>query len=246
MSEDTTRPAEEANDEAQAEQNTEQQNTEVQAQDEADSAEAQATESSAPATSTEESADEDAPAFQLSEPKHPDMKWYIVHTQSSFEKRAKQGLEENIKRHKKENEFGDILIPVESVVELVKGKKKATERKFFPGYMLVQMVLTEENWHLVKATNRITGFVGNAKNPPAIPLREVERIANQMVEGLTKARPKYSFKEGDNVRVIDGPFSNFNGTVEEVNSAKNKLRVLVSIFGRATPVELDFIQVEKT
>lgn len=175
-----------------------------------------------------------------------DLKWYIIHAQTSFEARAKSSLEEAIVRAKKEDDFGDILIPVESVVELVKGQKKSTERKFFPGYMLVQMILSDENWHLVKSTPRITGFVGNARKPPAIPPKEVERIMGQMVEGRQQAKPKYSFKEGDSVRVIDGPFANFNGTVEEVKPEKSKLRVLVSIFGRATPVELDFIQVEKT
>lgn len=175
-----------------------------------------------------------------------DLKWYIVHTQTSFEARARASLDEAIVRAKKEDEFGEILIPVESVVELVKGQKRSTERKFFPGYILVQMILSDENWHLVKKTPRITGFVGNARKPPAIPAREVERITAQMVEGRQQAKPKYSFKEGDNVRVIDGPFANFNGTVEEVKPEKSKLRVLVSIFGRATPVELDFIQVEKT
>lgn len=176
----------------------------------------------------------------------PDLKWYIVHSQTSFEARAKASLEEAIVRAKKEDEFGEVLIPVESVVELVKGQKKSTERKFFPGYMLVQMILTDENWHIVKSTPRITGFVGNARKPPSIPPKEVERIMGQMVEGRQQAKPKYTFKEGDSVRVIDGPFANFNGQVEEVKPEKSKLRVLVSIFGRATPVELDFIQVEKT
>lgn len=192
----------------------------------------------------EEVTKEEAPKRKKST--REDLKWYIVHAQTSFEARAKSSLDEAIVRAKKEDEFGDILIPVESVVELVKGQKKSTERKFFPGYMLVQMVLTDENWHLVKSTPRITGFVGNARKPPAIPRKEVDRIMGQMVEGRQQAKPKYSFKEGDNVRVIDGPFANFNGTVEEVKPEKSKLRVLVSIFGRATPVELDFIQVEKT
>jgi len=177
---------------------------------------------------------------------NPDMKWYIVHTQSGYEARAKTSLQDSIARAKKAEFFGEILIPTESVVELVKGQKKSTERKFFPGYMLVQMILNDETWHIVKGTQRITGFVGNARNPPVVPEDEVLRITNQMVEGAQKARPKFTFKEGDNIRVIDGPFSNFNGTVEEVKPEKNKLRVLVSIFGRATPVELDFIQVEKT
>jgi transcriptional antiterminator NusG len=177
---------------------------------------------------------------------NPDMKWYIVHTHSGFESKAKSSLMERAERLGKKDSFGDVLIPVESVVELVKGQKKSTERKFFPGYILVQMVLNEETWHVVKHTPRITGFVGNANNPPAVPEEEVARITNQMVEGATKAKPKFNFKDGDTVRVIDGPFANFNGTVEEVRPEKNKLRVLVSIFGRATPVELDFIQVEKS
>ncbi len=195
-------------------------------------------------SSSDEEATEELPKRRKST--REDLKWYIVHTQTSFEARARASLDEAIVRSKKEDEFGDVLIPVESVVELVKGQKRSTERKFFPGYILVQMILTDENWHLVRQTPRITGFVGNARKPPAIPAREVERITAQMVEGRQKAKPKYTFKEGDPVRVIDGPFANFNGTVEEVKPEKSKLRVLVSIFGRATPVELDFIQVEKT
>ncbi len=198
----------------------------------------------APKAEDEAPSEEEATKRKIST--RPDLKWYIINAQTSFEARAKNSLEEAIVRAKKEDEFGDVLIPVESVVELVKGQKKATERKFFPGYMLVQMILTDENWHIVKTTPRITGFVGNARKPPAIPPREVERIMGQMVEGRQQAKPKYTFKEGDNVRVIDGPFANFNGTVEEVKPEKSKLRVLVSIFGRATPIELDFIQVEKT
>lgn len=178
--------------------------------------------------------------------KHPDMRWYIVHTQSGFENKARNALYDTAKRFNMEEFFGDILIPVEAVVELVKGQKKSTERKFFPGYIMVQMLLNDETWHVVKKTPRITGFVGNARTPPAVPEQEVLRISSQMAEGTKKIRPKYTFKDGDSVRVIDGPFSNFNGTVEEVKPEKNKLRVLVSIFGRATPVELDFIQVEKT
>ena len=138
-----------------------------------------------------------------------DLKWYIVHTQTSFEGRAKNSLDEAIIRNHKEEEFGDILIPVESVVELVKGQRRSTERKFFPGYILVQMDLTDENWHLVRSAPRVTGFVGNARKPPSIPLKEVERITAQMVEGRTQAKPKYNFKEGDSVRVIDGPICQF-------------------------------------
>lgn len=175
-----------------------------------------------------------------------DFKWYIVHTQSGFEAKAKASLLDSIQRSGKKDFFGDILIPVESVVELVKGQKKSTERKFFPGYILVKMRLNDETWHIVKSTARISGFVGSARNPPALPEEEVNRITHQITEGAAKAKPKYVFKDGDSVRVIDGPFANFNGTVEEVRPEKSKLRVLVSIFGRATPVELDFIQVEKT
>ncbi len=175
-----------------------------------------------------------------------ELKWYIVHTQSGYEAKAKASLQERIQRFNQQAHFGDVLIPVESVVELVKGQKRSTERKFFPGYILVKMHLTDETWGIVKHTPRITGFVGSQRTPPSLSEDEVLRITNQMTEGAQKAKPKYSFKEGDNVRVIDGPFSNFNGTVEEVRPEKSKLRVLVSIFGRATPVELDFIQVEKS
>ncbi|MEO5668496.1 MAG: transcription termination/antitermination protein NusG [Bdellovibrionota bacterium] len=173
------------------------------------------------------------------------LKWYIVHAQSGLENKAKTALLERAKRLGKEDFFGEVLIPTESVVELKKGQRKSSQRRFLPGYMLVQMVLNEETWHIVKDTPRISGFIGNARNPPPVPEAEVLRISSQMEEGAAKPVAKYSFKDGDTVRVIDGPFSNFNGTVEEVKPEKNKLRVLVSIFGRATPVELDFIQVER-
>lgn len=178
-------------------------------------------------------------------PDRTNLKWYIVHAQSGLENKAKTSLLERAKRLGKEEFFGEVLIPTESVVELKKGQRKSSQRRFLPGYMLVQMLLNEETWHIVKDTPRISGFIGNAKNPPAVPEAEVLRISSQMEEGAAKPVAKYSFKDGDTVRVIDGPFSNFNGTVEEVKPEKNKLRVLVSIFGRATPVELDFIQVEK-
>lgn len=180
------------------------------------------------------------------ETKNPDMRWYIVMCQSGFEKRAKLSLLESIERSNVASQFGEILIPAESVVELVKGKKKNTERKFFPGYILLQMVFNQETWHVVKRANRVSGFVGNVNNPPPVSPTEFDRIVKQMVEGAAEARPKFKYKEGDSVKVIDGPFSNFSGTVEEVRPEKNKLRVLVSIFGRATPVELDFIQVKKS
>lgn len=171
--------------------------------------------------------------------------WYVVHTYSGFEQKAKLALQERIRQHHMEALFADVLIPSENVIELVRGEKKTTTRKFFPGYMLVKMILNDNTWHLVKNTPRITGFVGNAVNPPAVPEEEVARITNQMEEGTLKPRPKVEFEEGESVRVIDGPFVNFNGVVEEVKPDKGKLRVMVSIFGRSTPVELDFVQVEK-
>ena len=173
------------------------------------------------------------------------MKWYVVHTYSGYEQKAKLALAERIRQFKMDAVFGEILIPSENVIELVRGEKKTTSRKFFPGYMLVKMILNDNTWHLVKSTPKITGFVGNAVRPPAVPEEEVARITNQMTEGTLKPRPKVQFEEGESVRVVDGPFVNFNGVVEEVKPDKGKLRVLVSIFGRSTPVELDFVQVEK-
>ncbi len=171
--------------------------------------------------------------------------WYVVHTYSGFENRAKQNLEERIKNLGKGEFFSDILVPTETVVELVKGKRKTSQRKIFPGYILVKMELNEETWHIVKDTPKITGFAGDGTKPIPISEGEVEDILSQMKEGVSKAKPKISFGAGDSVRVIDGPFVNFIGTIEEVRPEKRKLKVLVSIFGRATPVELDFIQVEK-
>ncbi len=144
-----------------------------------------------------------------------------------------------------QHKITDVLIPSESVVELVKGEKKTSSRKFFPGYILIQMELDDQSWHVVKSTPKVTGFIGSRSEPAVIPDEEVEAIKSQMAEGKEKPRPKYSFEKGDSVRVVDGPFVNFNGTVEEVKPDKGKLRVLVSIFGRPTPVELDFIQVSK-
>lgn len=172
-------------------------------------------------------------------------KWYIVNTLSGQEARAKAAIEERIKKLKMEDKFGEILIPSESVVQLVKGQKQTTSRKFFPGYIFVNMFLDEGSWHLVKGTSKVTGFVGGSTKPPAVPEDEVKRITQQMVIGAEKPKPKVNFTEGESIRVIDGPFSNFNGTVEEINLDKGKVKVLVSIFGRPTPVELDFVQVEK-
>jgi transcription termination/antitermination protein NusG len=173
------------------------------------------------------------------------LKWYIVNTQTSCENLAKASIEERARSRKMDGFFGKILIPAENVVELVKGKKATRSRKFFPGYIFVQMVLTDETWHLVKNASKVTGFVGGKVRPPEVPEEEVMRVAKQMESGAEKPTPKVKFSVGENVMVIDGPFSNFNGTVEEINQEKGKIKVLVSIFGRPTPVELDFVQVEK-
>lgn len=172
-------------------------------------------------------------------------KWYVVHTYSGYENKVKATLQEKIKALGKEHLFGEILVPSEKVVDMVKGVKRTTMRKFFPGYILIYMELNDETWHLVKSIPKVTGFVGGAESPPTIPEEEVRKIARQMEEGAQKPRPKVLFERGESVRVIDGPFTNFTGIVEEVRPEKGKLRVLVSIFGRATPVELDFVQVEK-
>ncbi|MBO9665883.1 MAG: transcription termination/antitermination protein NusG [Bdellovibrio sp.] len=175
-----------------------------------------------------------------------DKKWYIVNVQTSCENTAKKAIEEKIKTSKMEEFFGEILIPAENVVELVKGQKQTRSRKFFPGYIFVQMFLNDETWHLVRNASKVTGFVGGTKTrPPEVPEAEVFRVTQQMAGVAEKAKPKVKFAVGENVTVIDGPFSNFQGTVEEINEDKAKLKVLVSIFGRPTPVELDYIQVDK-
>jgi transcriptional antiterminator NusG len=174
-----------------------------------------------------------------------ELKWYIVHTYSGFENKVKVNLEERIKTLGQEEFFGKVLVPTEQVVELRKGQKKTSSRKFYPGYIMVQMVLNEETWHTVRNTAKVTGFVGGGTMPYPVPEEEAERIMRQMEEGVNKPKPKYQFEDGDTVRVIDGPFNNFQGVVEEVKPDKEKLRVLITIFGRATPVELDFIQVNK-
>ena len=171
--------------------------------------------------------------------------WYVVHTYSGYEHKAKAALEERVRALGKQDQFGEILVPAEKVVELVKGRKKTSSRKFFPGYILVNMELNDETWHIVKSTPKVTGFVGGATQPAPISETEVREITHQMEEGAVKPKPKVLFEEGEQVKVVDGPFSDFNGVVEEVKPDKGKLRVLISIFGRATPVELDFVQVEK-
>ena len=178
---------------------------------------------------------------------NPDMRWYVVHAYSGMEKAVERNILERIHRAGMENKFGRILVPMEEVVEVKNGTKRTTERKFFPGYVLVEMVMDDESWHLVKHTNKVTGFVGGAKNRPApISEAEVMKIVNQMQEGTDKPRHKVEFEVGEYVRVKEGPFTDFNGSVEEVNYEKNKVRVAVTIFGRSTPVELEFSQIEKT
>ncbi len=172
------------------------------------------------------------------------MKWYVVHTYSGHENRARMTLLERVKKDGVADYFGEVLIPTESVMEVVKGQRRTSTRKFYPGYMFVQMVLDDRTFHLVKNTPKITGFLGG-RNPTPVPEREITGIHSAMSEGKSKPKPKVVFEQGDTVRVIDGPFSNFSATVEEVKPDKQKVRVLVSIFGRATPVELDFTQVEK-
>jgi transcriptional antiterminator NusG len=174
------------------------------------------------------------------------MRWYVVHAYSGFEKSVQKALKERVARSGMADRFGEILVPMEEVVEMKSGQKSISERKFFPGYVLVKMEMTDETWHLVKSTPKVTGFVGgSATKPTPISDKEVENILQQMQEGVEKPRPKVLFEVGEAVRIKEGPFSDFHGSVEDVNYDKSKLRVSVSIFGRATPVELDFGQVEK-
>ena len=173
-------------------------------------------------------------------------RWYVVHAYSGFEKSVQRALTERIARAGLGDKFGRILVPVEEVVEMKGGQKSISERKFFPGYVLVEIDMDDESWHLVKSTPKVTGFVGgSATRPTPISEKEVEKILQQMQEGVEKPRPKVLFEAGEMVRVKDGPFTDFNGLVEEVNYEKSRLRVSVTIFGRATPVELEFAQVEK-
>jgi transcriptional antiterminator NusG len=175
-------------------------------------------------------------------------RFYVVHTYSGYENRVKQTIEERIRQQGLEEEFGEVLIPTEQVVEMVRGERRTSKRKFFPGYILVEMEMNPKTWHLVRTIPRVSGFVGGRQpeDIPPVSKEEVERLTSQMTEGALKPKPKVQFENGDTVRVVDGPFAGFNGTVEEVSPEKGRLRVLVSIFGRATPVELDFMQVEKS
>jgi transcription termination/antitermination protein NusG len=174
------------------------------------------------------------------------MRWYVVHAYSGFEKSVQRTLLERIERSGLKEQFGQILVPVEEVVEMKAGQKNISERKFFPGYILVQMEMTDDTWHLIKSTPKVTGFVGGtATKPTPISDKEVQNILDQIREGVEKPKPKVLFEVGEAVRVKEGPFTDFHGNVEEVNYDKSKLRVAVLIFGRSTPVELDFGQVEK-
>lgn len=174
-------------------------------------------------------------------------RWYVIQAFSGFEKQASESLKEHVARAGMEDRFGDILVPTEEVVEIRNGTKRTSQRKFFPGYVLVEMTLDDETWHLVKGVPKVTGFIGGSGSRPApITEREARAIIDQVKEGAEKPRPKFTFSPGELVRVTDGPFQDFNGTVEDVNFEKSKLRVSVSIFGRSTPVELNFSQVEKS
>lgn len=179
-------------------------------------------------------------------PSNPDLRWYVVHAYSGMEKAVERNILERITRAGMQAKFGRVLVPMEEVVEIKNGQKKTTERKFFPGYVLVEMVMDDDTWHLVKHTNKVTGFVGGAKTRPSpISESEVMKIVSQMQEGSDKPRHKVEFSVGEYVRIKDGPFTDFNGSVEDVNYDKSKVRVSVTIFGRATPVELEFSQIEK-
>lgn len=175
------------------------------------------------------------------------MNWYVVHTYSGFERQVKRALAERVAHVGMQDQFGEVLVPTEEVVEMKDGRRRKSERKFFPGYVLVQMEMNDETWHLVKSVPKVMGFVGGTSDRPApIPAREAEAVMERMREGAEKPRPKVLFEPGEMVRVTDGPFNDFSGVVEEVNYEKNRLRVAVLIFGRSTPVELGFNQVEKT
>jgi transcriptional antiterminator NusG len=171
--------------------------------------------------------------------------WFIVHTYSGFERKVAQSLRERVKAYGLNDEIGEILIPTEDVVEMRGGKKVVTSKRFFPGYLLVEMTMSDNAWHVVKNTPKVTGFVGAGSKPTPLSREEVDQILHQVTAAAEKPKPKYTFDKGDQVRINEGPFTNFNGVVEDVNTEKNTLKVMVTIFGRSTPVELDFLQVEK-
>jgi len=171
--------------------------------------------------------------------------WYIVHTYSGFEERVRENLNQRIEALGMRSKFGEIKIPTETLIEMKGGKKREVQRKFFPGYILVEMDMADDAWHLVKNTPKVTGFVGTGKKPTPLTPEEVDQILTQVVTTKEKPKPKHVYEHGEHVRIIDGPFSNFTGVVEEVNLDRNTLKVMVTIFGRSTPVELDFLQVAR-
>jgi transcriptional antiterminator NusG len=175
----------------------------------------------------------------------PVLNWYIVHTYSGFEKKVKESLEQRVQAYGLEDKFGEVLVPQEVVVEMRNGKKYEAPKRIFPGYLFVEMLMTDDAWHVVKNTPKVTGFVGAGAKPTPLTREEVENILLQVRESAEKPKPKYHFEKGDQVRINEGPFTNFNGTVDEVNTERSTLKVMVTIFGRSTPVELDFLQVEK-
>lgn len=209
-----------------------------------DSSEASAEESADSESEAEASASEPAEAEAAVE--DDGSRWYVVHTYSGYEKKVKQSLAERVRTMGLEDQVREILIPTEDVVEMKGGKKVVTAKKFFPGYLLVRMNMDDQVWHLVKNTPRVTGFVGEGRNAIPLTQEEVDGILNRMEESVEAPKPKFRFRAGETVRITDGPFTNFSGKVEEVDNRRNTLKVMVSIFGRATPVELDFFQVEKT
>jgi transcriptional antiterminator NusG len=201
------------------------------------------TEKSAAAEKTGD--EEEKPGLPELDEARAKLPWYVVQTYSGYELRAKLSLEERVRSHNLTDKFGNILVPQETVEEMVRGAKRTSKKKFFPGYILVQVALDDDTWHLVKDTPKVSGFIGDSRNPSPLAASEVASLLQQMEGGAKRPRPKKQFEEGDAVKVVDGPFADFNGTVDEVKPDKGKLRVLISIFGRNTPVELDFVQVEK-
>ena len=173
------------------------------------------------------------------------LKWYIIHTYSGFEQKVKNAILDRAKAHGLEEQIPEVLVPTETVEEMVKGQRRLSARKFYPGYVLVRMELTDESWHLVKDTPKVTGFIGSKEEPVAIPEEEAQRIIAQMQEGVLKPKPKIRFETGDKVQVTDGPFTNFTGVVDEVRPDRGRVKVMISVFGRPTPVELEFTQLEK-
>ena len=192
----------------------------------------------------------DTPTRQLGRPARPGpqqraMNWYIIHTYSGFERKVKESLESRVKAFGLEDKIGQILIPTETVVEMRGGKKVESPRLFYPGYVLVEMALDDEVWHAVRSTPRVTGFVGGGQTPIPLTQEEVDQILNRATAVGEKAKPKLTFDRNETVKIVDGPFNNFTGVVDDINLDRNTLKVMVTIFGRATPVELDFLQVEK-